>query len=248
MADEHRMTDHDPDSTPAAGAALSDAQIHDRIVDALLDHQLLPGTRLAEDKLGQAFGVSRTRIRQVLIRLAHEQIVTLAPHRGASVATPDPEEAREVFEVRRMVEPLLVQRFMRHASAGHLGALASCLAQEEAARAAGERRRAIRLSGEFHLRIADGAAHRTLGRVLRELVSRTSLVLMTYGNGEVPTGCGCADHRTLLAAIRLRDDKAAAALMTQHLLEVEQQLRIEPPSTQAPDFAQIFGVSTPTAE
>jgi DNA-binding GntR family transcriptional regulator len=248
MADEHRMTDQDTDSTPAAGAALSDAQIHDRIVDAILDHQLLPGTRLAEDKLGQAFGVSRTRIRQVLIRLAHEQIVTLAPHRGASVATPDPEEAREVFEVRRMVEPLLVQRFMRHASAGHLGALASCLAQEEAARAAGERRRAIRLSGEFHLRIADGAAHRTLGRVLRELVSRTSLVLMTYGNGEIPNGCGCADHRTLLAAIRLRDEKAAAALMTQHLLEVEQQLRIEPPSTQAPDFAQIFGVSAPTAE
>ncbi|WP_232540092.1 GntR family transcriptional regulator [Azohydromonas aeria] len=228
----------------ATHAPLSDAQIHDRIVDAILDHQLLPGTRLAEDKLGQAFGVSRTRIRQVLIRLAHEQIVTLAPHRGASVATPDPAEAREVFEVRRMVEPLLVQRFMRHASAGHLGALASCLAQEEAARAAGERRRAIRLSGEFHLRIADGAAHRTLGRVLRELVSRTSLVLMTYGAGDGPTtGCGCADHRALLAAIRLRDEGAAAALMTRHLEEVEQQLRIEPPATQAPDFTRIFGAA-----
>lgn len=229
-----------------ANAPLTDAQIHDRIVDAILDHQLLPGTRLAEDKLGQAFGVSRTRIRQVLIRLAHEQIVTLAPHRGASVATPDPEEAREVFEVRRMVEPLLVQRFMRHASAGHLGALASCLAQEEAARAAGERRRAIRLSGEFHLRIADGAAHRTLGRVLRELVSRTSLVLMTYGTSEGPvTGCGCADHRTLLAAIRLRDEAAAAALMTRHLEEIEQQLRIEPPAEQSPDFSRIFGAAAP---
>jgi DNA-binding GntR family transcriptional regulator len=244
MADDDRMTDTETetDTAPATAAGLSDAQIHDRIVDAILDHQLLPGTRLAEDKLGQAFGVSRTRIRQVLIRLAHEQIVTLAPHRGASVATPDVAEAREVFEVRRMVEPLLVQRFMQHASAGHLGALASCLAQEEAARAAGERRRAIRLSGEFHLRIADGAAHRTLGRILRELVSRTSLVLMTYGSHDGgPGGCGCADHRALLAAIRLRDEAAAAELMTRHLTEVEAQLRIEPPATQAPDFAQIFG-------
>ena len=146
--------------------------------------------------------------------------------------------------MRRLIEPTLVRQFMVRASAGPLVALSGCLAQEEAARAAGDRRRAIRLSGEFHLRIADGAGHQTLARVLRELVSRTSLVLMTYGSKEAlaaAPGCGCHEHRTLLAAIRLRDAKEAARLMVDHLTHVEAQLRFELPPTDEVDFGQIFG-------
>ena len=67
---------------------LSDEDIHQRMIEAIVDQRLLPGTKLVEDKLGQAFGVSRTRIRQVLIRLAQEQVVTILPNKGASVAQP----------------------------------------------------------------------------------------------------------------------------------------------------------------
>lgn len=228
----------------AAGAALTDAQIHARVVEAILDQRLLPGTRLAEDRLGQAFGVSRTRIRQVLIRLASEQLVTLAPHRGATVATPGVQEAREVFEARQLVEPPLLRRFIERADAAALEALGALLAQEEAARAAGQQRRAVRLSGEFHLRIAEGSGQRTLARMLRELVSRTSLVLMAYGRSapESPA-CGCAEHRALLAAIRLRDPQAATELMARHLQHLEAQLHLEPPADAPVDFATLFALS-----
>ena len=93
------------------------------------------GRALVEDRLAEAFGVSRTRIRPVLVRLANESIVTLTPNRGATVAQPSEQEAREVFEVRRLVESPLVARFIARAEAADIQLLTRCIRDEEAARA-----------------------------------------------------------------------------------------------------------------
>ena len=226
-------------------APLSDNDIYERMVSAILDHQLPPGTKLVEDRLAEAFGVSRTRIRPVLVRLANEQVVTLTPNRGASIAQPTEQEAREVFEVRRLIEPTLVERFVAVATAADMQTLTRCIRDEEAARAAGDMRRAIRLSGDFHLHIADHAGHATLGRILRELVSRTSLILMTYSAPhsqarDDATACGCQEHRALLAALKLRDPREAARLMHGHLARLESQLSFATAPDAAPDLLQLF--------
>ena len=69
-------------------AVLTENEIYERMVETILNHRLPPGTKLIEDRLATAFGVSRTRIRPVLVRLANEQIVTLTMNRGATVAQP----------------------------------------------------------------------------------------------------------------------------------------------------------------
>ncbi len=251
-ADSHADTDAAPSASPPA---LSDADIHDHLVAAVLDQRLLPGTKLVEDKLGQVYGVSRTRIRQVLIRLAQAQVVTLSPNRGASVAQPSVQEAREVFEVRRLIEPTLLQRAIQRASDADLQALATQIAQEEQARADGQRGLALRLSGEFHLQLATLAGHATLARLLGELVSRTSLILMAYGSAaplrppaparpEQPArwveACNCHEHRGLLAALRLRDAAAAQTLMLQHLDALEATLCFNLPEP-GPGLVALLG-------
>lgn len=224
---------------------LTENDIYERMVETILDHRLPPGTKLVEDRLATAFGVSRTRIRPVLVRLANEQIVTLTPNRGATVAQPTEAEAREVFEVRRMIEPTLIACFIAQASADDIAILSQCIAQEEEARRAGDMRRAIRLSGDFHLHIANAAQHQTLGRILRELVSRTSLILMTYGTTVQPqqeaSRCGCQEHRALLDAIRLRDAREAARLMGEHLAQLESQLQFSQGDADVPDLLSLFG-------
>ena len=230
---------------PSTGL-LSDNDMYERMVSAILDHRLPPGTKLVEDKLAAAFGVSRTRVRPVLVRLANEQVVTLTPNRGASIAQPTPEEALEVFEARRLIEPRLVELFIANATDAHIAALRACVDEEEAARAGGDMRRAIRLSGDFHLHIAQAAGHQTLGRILRELVSRTSLILMTYSPSharerEEATACGCREHRALIDAIRLRDPKEAARRMLDHLARIETQLEFTPPASEVPDLATLLG-------
>lgn len=230
----------------AASASPSDQDIYDRMISAVLDHRLLPGTKLVEDRLAEAFGVSRTRIRPVLVRLANESIVTLTPNRGAAVAQPSEREAREVFEVRRLVEAPLVARFIANAETADMQALTRCIRDEEAARGAGDMHRAIRLSGDFHLHIAERSGHGTLGGVLREMVSRTSLILMAYSPthgraSEDATACGCQEHRALLAAIKLRDAKEAARLMDEHLRRLEAQLVFPPARDGGPDLLDLFG-------
>ncbi len=224
---------------------LTENDIYERMVETILDHRLPPGTKLIEDRLATAFGVSRTRIRPVLVRLANEQIVTLTPNRGATVAQPTEAEAREVFEVRRLIEPTLIACFIAQASADDIAVLSQCITQEEEARQAGEMRRAIRLSGDFHLHIANASQHQTLGRILRELVSRTSLILMTYRADVQPQSessrCGCQEHRALLDAIRLRDAREAARLMGEHLAQLELQLQFNRADDAVPDLLSLFG-------
>jgi len=224
---------------------LSDSEMYERVVSAILDHRLPPGTKLVEDKLAAAFGVSRTRVRPVLVRLANEQVVTLTPNRGATIAQPSEQEAREVFEARRLIEPRLVELFIARAGKDDMLCLKRCIADEDAARLAGDMRRAIRLSGDFHLHIAERAGHQTLGRILRELTSRTSLILMTYSPAharerEEATACGCREHRALLDAITLRDAPEAARRMHEHLTRLESQLQFAPPTDAAPDLAALF--------
>lgn len=230
---------------------LTDTDIYERMVSAVLDHRLAPGTKLVEDKLAQAFGVSRTRIRPVLVRLASEQIVTLTPNRGATIAQPTEQEAIEVFGARQLIEPVLVERFVRYASLHDIQRLRDCLLAEEQARAAGDIRRAIRLSGDFHLRIAEHAQHQTFGRILRELVSRTSLILMTYSapharERDEATACGCREHHSLVDAIWLRDGPEAARQMQGHLARLQSQLNFTPATNSTPDLSKLFGQSTAT--
>mgnify|MGYP006194181893 FL=1 len=123
------------DDTPPTG---TDSVIYDRVVSAILDHRLPPGTKLVEDRLANAFGVSRTLIRPVLVRLANEQVVTLTPNRGATIAQPSEQEAREVFEVRRLIESSLVERFTECADRDDIQLLTQCIRDEEAARTAGD--------------------------------------------------------------------------------------------------------------
>ncbi|MDB5802495.1 MAG: GntR family transcriptional regulator [Rhodocyclales bacterium] len=223
--------------------SMTDGDIYERIVDAVLDHRLAPGTKLVEEKLGRAFGVSRTRIRQVLVRLASEQLVVLTPNRGASIACPTPEEAHEVFGARLLIEPTVVEAFMTVAQTRDFTALSRLIAEEETARRHDKRRVVIRLSGDFHLLIAERAANRTLEKMLRELVSRTSLILMTYDNVQTHgAGCGCDDHRALLDAMMTGDTPSAKRLMKRHLTQLERAIRFVPDETDSGDIEDIFSM------
>ena len=104
-------------------SGLRDESIHLELSKAIVDHRIPPGTALQEDALSTAFGVSRTVIRKVLQKLSHERLVDLAPNKGATVARPSAEEAKEVFDARRLIEKILVERVVATADDGSIDEL-----------------------------------------------------------------------------------------------------------------------------
>jgi DNA-binding GntR family transcriptional regulator len=206
---------------------------------AIVDRSLPPGTKLTEDRLGELFGVSRTRIRQVLFQLAYEGVVTLEPNRGAFVAQPSVRDAREVFEARRVIECSVVARALHTLSPASIKRLRELLRQEEAARAANDRRALIQLSGDFHLLLGKAADNAVLAGMMRDLVSRASLIIALY---EYPGAHSCPphEHSAILDAIEKRSAHAPD-LMRQHLEHVERSLVLRDSSAPAVDLGSVFG-------
>ena len=213
--------------------------IYQRVLGAILAHQLPPGTQLVEERLASVFGVSRTKIRQALGRLAHESIVTNVPNRGAFVSSPTVEEAREVFEARRLIEPDLVRRLARSATAEQIERLRAHVALESAARAANDRRAIIRLSGDFHQIIAELAGNAFLARAMRELETLTCLVIILYDAPNVPS-CPYDEHSAITDAIEAHDPGRAAAMMVEHLNHVEGSLDLKQATGGEVDLEAVF--------
>ena len=84
--------------------------IYKALWHAIIEQALQPGAKLPEDAIGEKFGASRTIVRAALARLAGEGLVELRRNRGAAVATPSWNEARDIFDVRLGLERLVVAR------------------------------------------------------------------------------------------------------------------------------------------
>jgi DNA-binding GntR family transcriptional regulator len=204
-----------------------EGRVYGAIHDAILDHRLAPGTKLKEVALAELFGVSRATVRSVLARLAHGRLVEVRPNRGARVASPSAEESRHIFAARRAIEGAIVATAAAAATKRDVAELREHVAREATAYARGDERAGLRLSIEFHRRLAALAGNYVLGRFLDELVSRTPLVALTH-RGHAPSNCGIDDHRALTEALAARDEQQAAALMRHHIDHLERELNLQP--------------------
>lgn len=198
--------------------------IVDALTRAIVEHRLQPGTKLAEQKLADHFGVSRTLVRQALFQLVQKHLVKMEPARGAFVAVPSVEEARQVFQVRRLLEAEMVRQFVRSVTPAKIRALREHMAQEKAA--LGDASERQQLLGDFHVRIAELADNGVLAQILRDLVSRSSLITLMYQRDSFAPHSQ-EEHVELVKALAAKDEKRAVKLMDEHLLHVEESLAFD---------------------
>jgi DNA-binding GntR family transcriptional regulator len=234
----HAMPASARKSAPRLDREKSIDEIYERIYVAILEHRLHPGTKLGEERLADIFGVSRAKVREVLARLAHEQIVELYPQRGAYVAKPSIEQARDVFEARRLIEPAVLRRLIDTLTPERVARLRQHLELESDARRRDDKRAVIRLSGEFHTLAAELAGNSALARSMRELCMLTCLTIFLY---DAPTATSCRndEHSLIVEAIAKRDRGRAEKLMLDHLSHIEHSLKLDSTATEA-DLEAIF--------
>ena len=200
--------------------------IVEALTKAIVEHRLQPGTKLAEQKLADHFGVSRTLVRQTLFQLSQNRLILLEPARGASVAAPSVAESRQVFAVRRMLESEMARAFVREVTPSKIKTLKDHIAHEKAALDKGDVPGRAELLGDLHVRMAELTGNKVLAQILGELISRCALITLMYQSASAAEHSN-DEHSEIVKALAARDEALAVQLMNDHLLHVEQNLAFD---------------------
>lgn len=226
-------------SAPTAEKELSEQDVYNSVIEAIVDQRLLPGTRLNELAMCKVFAIPRRKMDRVLVRLHLEKMVDVVANRGAFVASPDANEARAIFSARKAIEAGIVELAAVRASGADFKVLEKNIADEHTHRHNGRIREAIRLSGSFHILLADIAGNPILADQVKQLVARTSLVTSLYENTS-RLGCWHDDHGKLIEHLRAHRTKRAIEFMRRHLDDLEESLNLDVKVSDKTDLRAIF--------
>lgn len=213
---------------------------YEHLFAAIVDQRLMPGTKLTEMALMEAFGVGRRAVALALQRLTWERLVVFFPKRGAFVAAPDADEAREVFAARIAIEAGTTEAVARTADPQSIAQLQANLDEEHKLRHEGRIRESIHLSGGFHVLMADLSKNRILAEQVRLLVARTSLIVNLFDN-QIGLAGWHDHHDELIRHCATGDVARAVSMMRDHIAEIQDALALDRRRPVAFDMVGVFG-------
>jgi DNA-binding GntR family transcriptional regulator len=190
--------------------------VYERLRESLIDLTFAPGEPLREAALVQRFGVSKTPIREALVRLERDGLVEIAPYRGARARTYGRDDLREFYEVRQILETECVRRAALSSDDTVREALTRNVDASSAALERGDLRGVAKGLDEFDALLLGQLKNGMVVDLVRRLqahLKRIGQVALTQEH------CGSAvrDHRAILGAITLRDADEAQHLLREHL-------------------------------
>ena len=189
-------------------------QAYRELVEKIVSGAYPGGTKLTEEGLCREFGISRTPIREALLKLETEGMIEPLPKRGVRIKVLDADEVRELFGCRRELEALALRRAIGSIPADELDELAAELeklpADEAAAMSA-----IVECDGRMHQLLADYCGNRYLQNILRQLLRQSAPYRIYRNRGD----CAAAarERLKLLKSIRSGDVETAAKLLASHI-------------------------------
>ncbi|MDA3919078.1 MAG: GntR family transcriptional regulator, partial [Salinisphaera sp.] len=150
------------------------AWVADILRSRIANGKLIPGSRLSEQALADALSVSRNTLREAFTTLAGESIVKRIPNRGVFVASPGPDDVREIYNVRRAIEPgALLWGGLTHSALAHMQQVVE---HAQMARDQGDIRAMADANQAFHKAIVALTGSRTLEHVMERVLAEMRLV------------------------------------------------------------------------
>jgi DNA-binding GntR family transcriptional regulator len=209
--------------------------------DAIVAGRLAAGQKLHLDGLARQFGVSRMPVRDALKILEAEGLVEILPYRGIKVTTLNPDDIKELFGLREVLEQTAIERAIARLSTAQLDRMESLLTQMDSL---GDDERWLDLNAEFHAVLNGACGWPRLVDMIDQLRANVERYLRAY-----VVGSGCArpqaQHWALYRACRARDPETARAVIAEHLRDTASALlgtlsrnetgAAEAPSTERPD-------------
>ncbi|GAA4004178.1 GntR family transcriptional regulator [Deinococcus rubellus] len=189
--------------------------VYQHLRGAILGGEFLPGERLGEVELGARLGVSRTPVREAMMRLTQDGLIDTEANKGVRVRRLGLPEITETYVVREELDGLAAALAAEHHNVGDAAALRSALAQLDHA-APGDYREQTLLDLAFHRRVVEAAHNAVLLSLCRDLEVRVALIKhqTRTSNAYIHTH---DQHAAILEAVLSRDAQAARQAARHHV-------------------------------
>jgi DNA-binding GntR family transcriptional regulator len=191
--------------------------VEDALREAIVGGRFLPGEHLPDRVLCEAFGTSRSVVREAVRLLEAEGLIVVHPNRGPFVAPLSVDEAREIYEVRAALESLAGAGFARHATAAQRAALNAVYEELRDRGPACDRNSLLDIKRRFYDILTQGCGNAYAERMLDRLLSRNAQLRATSLSRPDRLPRTIAEIGDIIAAIERHDPAAAAAACRRHV-------------------------------
>jgi DNA-binding GntR family transcriptional regulator len=215
MAERHEIAG----VTPLAVAARPrmKAGIVDQLRRLIIEGTLPPGTVLRQEHLAKRLNVSRTPLREALVALEREGFVTFAPSGTASVVSLGAKDAREIMDVRELVDGLAARTLAQRGMTAEVEDTLRALAARMHALAARDKHRYLTANAEFHATIVEATGHARLQQFVPLVRMSSEVVYVRLQNQGLRLRTSADEHTAVLDAIRAGDGERAEQLARAHV-------------------------------
>lgn len=194
-----------------------DKLAYQKIKEAILTFQFLPGQNLVEGELATQLGISKTPVRDALMRLEKEGLVSRQPYKGTFVSEINNQDMVNIFEIRVVLEGLAVRLATKALTEDDLAEMEVLIERHEAALQEQDYVKASHINAEFHGIILEKCSNQRLREMLHNLddhLKRYRLLSIVQG---VRVDKSVPEHRNILALLRSGDPEKAEEGMKEHL-------------------------------
>ena len=188
---------------------------------AIYDGQITLGEQVSEAQLAMQLGVSKTPVREALLRLKSEGLVEIHPQRGSFVFRLEPDQVAQLCRYRAMVETAALREAIVANRRGLLQQMSRCVAEMEVAEKARDLKALARIDMDFHGQFLAFCPNTYLKSGYD--VIRSQLTALRHRS---PIANAVESHEVLVNAVAAGDADAACALLVEHVLENEPRYRI----------------------
>ncbi|WP_454688136.1 GntR family transcriptional regulator [Achromobacter aloeverae] len=199
--------------------------LYEQVLERILSGELAPGASVSEAEVGAMFEVSRTPIREVLIKLGEQGLVDVFPQVGTFIAPIRIDEVTQAAFIRENLECALVREAAGKIDQAGIDALAAILREQEAAQQAGDMARFYQADEAMHARIAEIAGKPRVWRVIQQSKIHVDRVRRLALKQKLKASLVLEQHRRICDALAARDADGAAACMREHLHGVYEFVR-----------------------
>jgi DNA-binding GntR family transcriptional regulator len=205
--------------SPPLKRSLAD-EVTGKLREAILSGRLKPGERLSENTLASSMNVSRGPVREAMIALEREGLVIVQRNRGTFVARLARDDLEEVYSLRRILEPLAVQRAIQYGTAEHFRKMQDVVDQMKVALQRGiTGQESAALDLAFHTLIYEASQHRRLLSIWTALQPQIHILLLTrtVANPDFKHIGVAIEHQAILDMIVQKNEQQAVDLVIKHL-------------------------------